>query len=374
VRIKGIFVGNQSHCPPRTQLGRKMGLEILHTPEIPPQLWDEFVSSSEWGHILQSSPWAELKRHFGWDVARILVMRDGRPLAGAQLLFRPLVPGLGRPTIAYVPKGPVLPPRQSEIGQALLEAIHREAQARGAAFLKVEPDWPCHQENETILRRWGFRPGEAIQPRSTIIIDLTPSQEEIMAQMKQKTRYNIRLASRKGVRVREGSEADVPLFYELLKVTSQRDRFGIRSLDYYEIAYRLFASSGNAVLFLAEYQGEVLAGLMAFSWGNRAWYMYGASSSRHRNRMPNHLLQWRAICWAKEKGCLSYDLWGIPDEVGQNPERYQKGVPNRTGGLWGVYRFKRGFGGKVVRYVGAWDYIYSRPWYVLYRAAFALLK
>ena len=107
---------------------------------------------------------------------------------------------------------------------------------------------------------------------------------------------------------------------------------------------------------------------MAFAWGCRAWYMYGASSDEHRNRMPNHLLQWEAIGWAKEKGCLTYDLWGIPDE---DEEVLEREFLKRSGGLWGVYRFKRGFGGRVVRFLGAYDYIYSPLLYRLYRRAIA---
>jgi len=182
--------------------------------------------------------------------------------------------------------------------------------------------------------------------------------------MKPKTRYNIRLAERKGVTVREGTEEDVQTFYRLSQVTSLRDDFPIHKEQYYLDAYRTFVPAGLARLFMAEYGGEPLAGLMAFAFGRTAWYMYGASSNRQRNLMPNHLLQWSAIQWAKARGCETYDFWGIPDEIGLDPSQADV-AHERSDGLWGVYRFKEGFGGSIVRYLGAYDCVYWKPVYAL---------
>ena len=186
--------------------------------------------------------------------------------------------------------------------------------------------------------------------------------------MYKRQRYNIRLAARKGVTVREGTVEDLPEFYHLMQITSQRDRFGIHSRSYYETAHRLFVPPKLARLFLATYEGKVLAGIMIFALGQRAWYMYGASSNEHRNLMPNYLLQWEAIRWAKDRGCMTYDLWGIPDE---EEEVLESEFTKRSDGLWGVYRFKRGFGGQVVHYLGAYDYVYSPPLYWLYNKLIA---
>lgn len=314
-----------------------------------------------------------------------MLLENGLPLAGAQILLRPLFPGLPKPTVAYIPKGPILPPEEGEVSRLLLEVVHNIAKEEGAIFLKIEPDWiefswagrareSAKADYAPLLRKWGFIPARTIQPRSTIILDITLPEEEILAGMKHKTRYNIKLASRKGVKVRMGSAEDLKVFYKLLEVTSKRDRFGIHTYGYYLKAFELFAPSGDVAFLLAEYEGEVLAGLMAFRWGKRAFYFYGASSNIHRNLMPNHLLQWEAILWARRTGCLTYDLWGIPDEVGQNPEFYWDEPPERSDGLWGVYRFKRGFGGTIVRYAGAWDYVYSPGWYSLYRLALNFFK
>ncbi|HID62763.1 MAG TPA: peptidoglycan bridge formation glycyltransferase FemA/FemB family protein [Anaerolineae bacterium] len=320
--------------------------------------WNSFVAAAPTGHLLQSWPWGQLKAAFGWQAVRVGVEDGGRLVAGAQVLFRSLLPYL---SIAYVPKGPILDFGNQEISEALLSALHRLARQKRAILLKIEPELPHSPPVARQLQAWGFRPSpQTIQPRSTIHIDLRPGLDEILARMKSKTRYNVRLAERKGVLVREGTADDLPTFYGLIELTGRRDGFAVHSREYYRTAYQLFVPPGLARLFLAAYRDEVIAGLMAFAFGQRAWYMYGASSDRERNRMPNHLLQWQAIRWARERGCLTYDLWGIPDEVGKEPEKYKKTVTGRQGGLWGVYRFKQGFGGQVVRYVGAYDYVY-RP-------------
>jgi peptidoglycan pentaglycine glycine transferase (the first glycine) len=189
--------------------------------------------------------------------------------------------------------------------------------------------------------------------------------------MKQKTRYNIRLAGRKGVTVREGDEADLPAFYHLMKVTAERDGFGIHSREYYETVHRLLVPADQGRLLLAEYEGQLLAGLVATAFGQRACYMYGASSDEHRNLMPSYLLQWEAMLWARERGCRSYDLWGVPDE---DEETLEAEFAQRNDGLWGVYRFKRGFGGRVVRTIGAWDLVYAPLRYRLYTLAVGWLN
>jgi len=324
--------------------------------------WNSFIAASPRGHILQSSQWGQLKERFGWQVARVAIEDQGQWLAGAQILFRPFP--LGLQTIAYVPRGPIMDLANEEVTQTLLEALHHLCRQRRAIFLKIEPELA---EDPTLAQRFselGFHASpQTVQPRCTILLDLTPDPEDILAQMKSKTRYNIRLAARKGVTVRDGTAKDLPGFYRLMQITGERDDFGIHSESYYEFAHQLFVSQGLAKLFLATFEDKVLAGIMAFAFGQRAWYMYGASSDEHRSLMPNYLLQWEAIQWAKERGCLTYDMWGIPDE---EEEVLEREFLKRSDGLWGVYRFKRGFGGQVVHYLGAYDYVYSPLLYWLY--------
>jgi lipid II:glycine glycyltransferase (peptidoglycan interpeptide bridge formation enzyme) len=146
-------------------------------------------------------------------------------------------------------------------------------------------------------------------------------------------------------------------------VTGQRDGFGVHTPDYYRKAYELFHPRGACELLMAEFQGEALAGLMVFMHGRRAWFFYGGSISDHRDRMPNYLIQWEAMRWARDRGCTEYDLWGVPDE---GEETLESHFTEKTGGLWGVYRFKRGFGGELRRAPGPWDRIYKPIFYAFY--------
>lgn len=312
------------------------------------------------GHLLQSWQWGEFKARFGWQPIRIALERDGEIVAAAQILLRRLL--LGK--MAYIPKGPVLDREDMGASVALQGLCRRALAPHRPISLKIEPDWPESEEAKSWCRRLGYRrSAETIQPQHTILIDLAPDEEQILAAMKAKTRYNIRLAARKGVTVRHGDERDLEAFYRLMEVTGQRDRFAIHSRAYYEEVYRRFAAQGQAALLLAEYSGKLLASLMAFAFGDKAWYMYGASSDDDRHLMPNHLLQWEAMRWAKGRGCRTYDLWGIPDlDVAALEDSIKEGgsASAAESPLYGVYRFKRGFGGEPVRYVGAYDQVY-RP-------------
>ncbi|MFN2144445.1 MAG: lipid II:glycine glycyltransferase FemX, partial [Anaerolineales bacterium] len=157
----------------------------------------------------------------------------------------------------------------------------------------------------------------------------------------------------------------------LMEVTGERDGFGVHSLAYYRRVYELFHPLGMCELFIASYQGQPLAGIMVFARGERAWYLYGASNNLERNRMPAYLVQWEAIRWAREKGCTSYDLWGVPDA---DPDTLEAEFDQRDDSLWGVYRFKRGFGGQIRRAAGAWDKVYNRVAYLAYQLLIALRR
>lgn len=322
--------------------------------------WDLFVASHPDGHMLQTAAWGRFKAEWGWHPRRVLILCGGTPAAGAQLLFRPLPL---RRSIAYLPRGPVAAAGEHEALAALWPAVHSLARSEGAAFLTVEPNWPNPVDTGPLLRA-GFRPSPShVQPRATIMLDLRPDLDDILAQMKSKWRYNIRLAGRKGVVVREGRADDFDLYHALMLQTGERDRFGVRPSGYYRDAWAAFQPDCSR-LFIAEYEGEPLAALIAFRTGSTAWYLYGASSDRERNRMPNHALQWAAIQWAKASGCERYDFWGIPPEVPADRELREDEYG--SGGLWGVYRFKQGFGGRVLTYPGAFDFVYSRPLYWAY--------
>lgn len=327
--------------------------------------WDAFVAAHPRGSLLQTTNWARLKGRFGWSSQRVWMRRDGCLVGGAQILFRSM--GYGIVKIGYIPHGPLVDWSDGEQIDTLFYHIDQAAYQRGAGLLKIEPriwqdELPTAAWEELYRRHGCVSSPDTIQPPRTIIIDLRPSEEEILAAMKQKTRYNIRLAEKKGVTVRQGTMADIPAFNRLMAATGERDRFGIHQPQYYRDALEFFGSE-HAALWLAEFEGWPLAGVMVFSSGDSAAYLYGASSNEERQRMPAYAAQWAGIRWAKARGCISYDMWGIPD---YDEELLEANFADRSEGLWPVYRFKRGFGGEVRRTVGAADRVYNKLLHRLY--------
>jgi lipid II:glycine glycyltransferase (peptidoglycan interpeptide bridge formation enzyme) len=306
--------------------------------------WNQFLTKFSDAHLLQMGEWGELKKDFGWKPIRVI---SGD--AGAQILFRRLPLGF---TIGYMPKVPVT-------SDQFWHEIDSVCKKHRAVFLKLEPDaW----DGEFNLQLSTFkRSTHNIQPPRTITLDIKDSEEDILARMKPKCRYNIRLAEKKGVTIRAWD--DVAAFHEMMTVTGGRDGFGVHSKEYYQRAYELFHPKGTCELLVAEYEGKPLASLMVFANAKRAWYVYGASNNEERNRMPTYLLQWEAIRWAKARGCEEYDLWGVPDE---NEETLEAQFESRHDGLWGVYRFKRGFGGQLKRAAQALDRVYNPLLYWAY--------
>ncbi|MFH1761920.1 MAG: peptidoglycan bridge formation glycyltransferase FemA/FemB family protein, partial [bacterium] len=194
-----------------------------------------------------------------------------------------------------------------------------------------------------------------IQPRATLLIDLEPPLEEIMASFEEKTRYNIRLAEKKGVKVKAmPNEEGVRIFYKIYQETAKRDGFLIHPIDYYLKIFEQLVNNGMGVILVAFYEDEPIAAIFNFCLGKKTWYMYGSSSKKNRNVMPNHALHWDFIKWAKGTGYKTYDLWGIP----ANP------APGHP--LWGVYRFKKGFSSNLVKWMGAYDLPLNRFYYQLF--------
>lgn len=323
--------------------------------EVDFETWKKFISGQVNAHVLQTAEWGELKADFGWDVARLI-----SGAAGVQILFRKLPLGF---TVAYLPK-PVVSGQYSVISEELWAEIDVVCRKKRAIFLKIEPDtWEDQPSTfnprtpHIALRTSLYN----IQPPRTIVISIEGSEEDILARMKQKCRYNVRLAEKKGVTIRAWDDLDG--FHRLMQVTGGRDGFGVHSLEYYRKAYALFHPVGLAELLVAEFEGKPLAALMVFAVGTRSWYLYGASNDEERNRMPTYLLQWEAIRWARAHGCTEYDLWGVPDA---DEATLEAEFETRHDGLWGVYRFKRGFGGQVKRAAQALDKVYMPLLYKLY--------
>ncbi len=333
--------------------------------------WDQLLLALPNPHILQSWAWGQFKSRHGWSAIRLVFEEEGQVVAAASVLQRKL-PRLPV-SILYVSNGPNLDWEDSARAHQVLAELEGLARRCRALFVKIDPDiyFPeestrpgadtalsssapsgtllsrpaCAPQATRLLTERGWCPSdEQIQFRNTVLLDLRGSEEELLAAMKQKSRYNVRLAWRKGVTIRRGTVNDLSSFYQLYSETAQRDGFLIRPIDYYLDAWGSFLERDMAHLLLAEVEGEATAGLILFSFGPTAWYMYGASSGRHRRLMPNNRLQWEAMRQARATGCTLYDLWGAPDRLDESDP------------MWGVVRFKLGLGGRLAEGLGAWDY------------------
>ena len=339
-------------------------MEVTHVADA--GNWRDALENLSNPHVLQSWEWGQFKARHGWDTLR-LVWRDGGAAVAAASVLQRKMPALPFP-ILYVSKGPILDWTDAGLVERVLADLESLARRRRALCIKIDPDvyYPDHAPSFSwrpacapaiarLLqgRSWRYS-DEQIQFCNTVLLDLTPSEEELLATMKQKSRYNVRLAGRRGVVVYPGQAADLETLYAIYAETAQRDGFVIRPPDYYLDVWRSFLDQGLAHLLMASFKGETVAGLILFTFGSTAWYMYGASSNRHRKHMPNYLLQWEAIRQAKDEGCLVYDLWGAPE------------ILDESDPMWGVVRFKLSLGGELARGLGAWDFPSNRIGYRLY--------
>jgi len=366
-------------------------------PQVNPVLWNSVISHLYGAHVLQTWEWGKVKSQFGWQPHYLVWFREDdqyklstnhlpdrlkqKELVAAALTLQRNIRIGGfshRMGVIYVPKGPLLDWSDSLLRHRVLQDLKEFAQKHGAIFIKIDPDLELGTgipgktgSNEYSLGAsvikdlnadgWKFSE-EQVQFRNTVLIDLGISEEELLANMKQKTRYNINLALRKGVSTRTGKQTDIDMLIRMYAETSIRNGFVIRNDTYYREVWNTFMSSQKtgqddqpfAEALVAEVNGESVAGAIIFHFARRAWYLYGMSRMIHRDKMPNYLLQWEAIKRAKAVGCTIYDLWGAPDEF------------DETDPLWGVFRFKEGLGGTIHRYLGAWDLPMNRMLYRLY--------
>jgi hypothetical protein len=291
------------------------------------------------------------------------VTAGGAAEFGLLVLTRRLLRAL---TLAYVPFGPALDPvsGRGDMLSALAAAL-RPHLPPSTFLVRFDLPWEMGGESPAVRRAArGLAVRKArndIQPPSTVLVDLLPSEEGILAAMKPKTRYNVRLAARKGVSVSPGTEADFDRWYELYRLTSLRDRIAIHAKSYYADLLshaRLYRGAAPCVqLLLARHDGELLAGNIVIFWKDAAVYLTGASANEKRNLMPTYALQWHAMQAARAAGCRVYDLYGIPP-------RPDPGHP-----MYGLYQFKTGFSERVLRRWGTWDVPYRGLPFSLYSAA-----
>ena len=362
--------------------------------------WNSIISNLPNPHFLQTYEWGQVKAKYGWEPIYLVWDNAGKmkeeksvdhlssfvapPSAAALILKRQILRNAfaARLSILYSPKGPLLDWSNEALRNRVLDDLQTFAKKQGAIFLKMDPDVvlgtgvPNSADNlidyngQTVMselkqRGWGYS-SDQIQFKNTVLVDLSPTEDELLARMKQKTRYNIRLAEKKGVSVRVGKPDDLPILYRMYAETSVRDGFVIRDEAYYKTVWGTFMANKQSPVstqsvqsplaepLIAEVNNQPVAAIFVFYFASRAYYVYGMSRDIHREKMPAYILQWEAMKRAKAKGCETHDLWGAPD------------VFNESDSMWGVYRFKEGLGGKVVRTLGAWDYAPNRLWYNMY--------
>ncbi len=335
--------------------------------------WNQTISALPGAHLLQTSQWAEVKAEVGWQ-AYPLIWReaDGEVGAAALLLIRSIrLLGVGpRVAVAYIPRGPLLNWANETLRKLVFADLLTFTRKQGCLFLKIDPELRlgtgvpgCEDAwedpvGQAVLQEmkgsgWHFSSSQ-VQFRNTATLDLKGTEEDWLKRMKQKTRYNLRLAQKSGMVVRVANESELPQVYKMYAETSVRDGFVIRSEAYYLGVWQKFMRAGMMSPLVAEFDGQLVAGLMLFYFGKNAWYLHGMSTALHREKMPNYYLQWEAMRLAVSRGCETYDLWGAPDTFDGEDT------------MSGVFRFKEGLGARVLRTCGAWDYVIHPLGYFLY--------
>ena len=321
--------------------------EIITQNQIPE--YEAFLQSHPKGHFAQSVLWAKQKPMWHWEA---IVSRDenGNIKGSMAVLIRKILPGLPY-TMMYACRGPVSDLDDRETLEDLIDGAKALAKKHRSYVIKIDPDVPSEETGYAkILQELGFRPTgggaefDAIQPQYVFRLNVAgKTEEELLMALPQSTRRKVRTGEKKGVTVRICGKEAVPAFAELMLTTGVRDGFVTREADYF--AQMLDNLGDHARLYMAFYEDRPIAGTLAIWYGDKVWYLYGASANEHRNLMPNYMLQWSMIRWAVEQGCRIYDFRGVPGRVGEDHP------------LYGLYKFKLGFGGDYVEFVGEMDMV-----------------
>ena len=309
--------------------------------------YEEFLQSNPKGHFMQSPQWAKVKGNWNYKIA-VERNEQGKIIGSIAFLIRRLP--YTKYNIMYAPRGPVCDTSDKELLNKLIDDAKELGKAYNACVLIIDPDVKSEQkEYVEVLKTAGFKGKdgknfEGTQPRFVFRLDVkNKTIDELMAAFHSKTRYNIRVAQKNGVEVKIGTKADAKIFYEIMLETGMRDNFVTRPLPYFESMLDYLGE--NARLYMAYYNGNPIAGTLAVRYGNKVWYLYGASSNAYRNVMPNYLLQLEMIRWAVDTGCDIYDFRGVSGDLSpENP-------------LYGLYKFKKGFSGELVEFIGEFELI-----------------
>lgn len=322
-----------------------MSKDTMSNPAVSDATWNEFVSSIEGGHRAQTTEWAELKGGSGWVADRLSVTSDDRIVAAAQLLTRPVAP---LASVGYVQKGPLLTSSDAGLRDEILSAIEKAAHTRKVRYLAMQPADNDQVAHGAMLSRGWSTLDTGIWPTATAAVDLGGDTDELFQAMKSKTRYNIRKAAKKGVTIRQGSRDELPEFHSIASNTSQRQDFGLPSLEYFEQAWDLFDGGHHEIaLFFADHEGASVSAILTLGYRQTLTYWRGGWSGASGSAHPNEAIHWHVMQWAKERGYTSYDFDGIDRRIAvplANGEERPSDVPRS------VTDFKIGFGGNVLVY------------------------
>lgn len=308
-------------------------------------------------HPLQSYQWGEFRKKTGVQVERLGLFVGGKLAETMQITFHQ-VPILNR-FVGYYPKGSL--PNEDQIA-----ALDHLAKKYNAIYIKMEPNvkktleqLDAENPNIQFLKKYQVEEGRALFTRYTFELDLTPSEEELINKQSSKTRYNVKLAVKKGVKIIEDtSEQGLEDYLRILAETTKRQGFYAHTPDYFHKLWESLKDSGMMHIFKAVYENEVLVVWIVFVFNGVLYYPYGASSSLHREVMASNLMMWEVIRFGKASNCINFDMWG---SLGPNPD--PKSPWN------GFHRFKKGYGGELVEFIGTYDLVNDYPSYKLYTLA-----
>lgn len=332
-----------------------MTLRISRSDTHEDQEWDSFLASVPGGHHVQTSLWAQVKRTVGMDAVRVVAF-DGDELIGGGQILMSSVPVLG--VVGYVARGPVVATNDPDVQRALIDEIGAVAHERGVRHLTIQPPTNSFAMGD-VLQSAGFTSTvQTVVPSYSVVVDVARSLDDIRASLHKKTRYNIRLAERKGVTVRDGTEADLDTYYEIYASTAERQGFSPFPQDYYATMWRVFSPKGFARLSMVECEGEAVSAQLAISFGDTVINKLPGWSGAHGDRHPNELLHWDTIEWARAHGYRYYDFEGIDQRAA---EAILAGDPLPEDLERSVTKFKLGFGGEAVRYPGAYFHARNAP-------------
>lgn len=308
-------------------------------------------------HPLQSWAWGEFRKKTGVEVERVGFFDNGKLVHALQIFFHKIPHFNG--TAGYFPKGPMPDEEQ-------MSAVQQLGKRHGAIFVKMEPNVAqpvsgvsAFDEVKKFLVSQGAQPGRPLFTKYTFQLDLRPSEEKLFAQLSSKTRYNVNLAFKKGVEIYENStEEGLERHLEILAETTTRQGFYAHSPQYFRDMWQTLGKTGTMRIFEANYQGTVLVSWIMFIFNGILYYPYGASRSIHRDVMASNLMMWEMIKFGKANGCKMFDMWGA-----LGPE------PDEKDPWFGFHRFKKGFGGELVEFIGSYDVVINSSMYPVFRLA-----